>query len=275
LTLPTHVAFASVLYLGGATLFGYRPDAISWALAAIASLLPDIDLPPARIGRLFWFISVPLERRFGHRTLTHSALALLAVAALASPLWFLHPLYFWALVGGYWSHLWLDMLNLRGIDLFWPAPVRVLTPGNRNWRFVVGSKGEMMLLSAFLVLTLALYPLSHWGFRDALQALLKSFDIAVEQYARQIGTHWYDLDLVASDRLTLERIECRCPVVGLWKNDFIVLHNGQPRAVGKSQEHHLLPITARLIEASRCGTAINIVAECMGWMGVRPSPLKL
>jgi inner membrane protein len=69
LTLPTHLTFASVLYLGGATLFGYRPDAISWALAAIASLLPDIDLPPARIGRLFWFISVPLERRFGHRTL--------------------------------------------------------------------------------------------------------------------------------------------------------------------------------------------------------------
>jgi inner membrane protein len=28
-TLGTHVAFASVLYLGGATLFGYRPDAIS------------------------------------------------------------------------------------------------------------------------------------------------------------------------------------------------------------------------------------------------------
>ncbi|MCU0809184.1 MAG: metal-dependent hydrolase [Candidatus Contendobacter sp.] len=60
MTLGAHVAFASVLYLGGATLFGYRPDAISGALAAIASLLPDIDLPPARIGRLFGFVSVPL-----------------------------------------------------------------------------------------------------------------------------------------------------------------------------------------------------------------------
>ena len=84
MTLGTHVAFASVLYLGGATLFGYKPDWISWVLAAVASLLPDIDLPPARMGRLFWFISVPLERRFGHRTLTHSAVSLLAVAAWAS-----------------------------------------------------------------------------------------------------------------------------------------------------------------------------------------------
>ena len=70
MTLPTHVAFASVLYLGGATLFGYRPDWIGWLLAAVASLLPDADLPTSKIGRLFWWVSVPLERRFGHRTLT-------------------------------------------------------------------------------------------------------------------------------------------------------------------------------------------------------------
>ena len=56
--------------------------------------MPDIDLLPAKIGRLFWFISVPLERRFGHRTLTHSALMLLAVAGLASLLGFLNPRYF-------------------------------------------------------------------------------------------------------------------------------------------------------------------------------------
>ena len=81
MTLGTHVAFASVLYLGGATLFGYRPDWIGWLLAAAASLLPDADLPPSKIGRLFWFLSVPLERRFGHRTLTHSALGLAMAAA--------------------------------------------------------------------------------------------------------------------------------------------------------------------------------------------------
>ncbi|HSA47679.1 MAG TPA: hypothetical protein P5552_14425 [Candidatus Competibacteraceae bacterium] len=43
LTLGTHVAFASVLYLGGAMLFGYKPNWIGWLLAAVASLLPDID----------------------------------------------------------------------------------------------------------------------------------------------------------------------------------------------------------------------------------------
>ena len=258
MTLGTHVAFASVLYLGGATLFGYRPDGIGWLLAAVASLLPDIDLPPAKIGRLFWFVSVPLERRFGHRTITHSAIGIAAVALLAAPLWFVSSLYFWSVVGGYWSHLWIDMLNIRGVDLFWPSPVRLVTPGNRNWRLAVGSKGEMVLLAGLLALTVAFYPLSHLGFRDALQALLKSFDIAVEQYARVSGTHWYDLELTATDNLTLERIACRCPVVGTWKNGFIVLHQGQPRAVGKSEaQHNLLPITGRLIE----GEPLRVVAE--------------
>ncbi|MDG4552606.1 MAG: metal-dependent hydrolase [Candidatus Contendobacter sp.] len=95
MTLGTHVVFASVLYLGGATLFGYRPD---W------------------IGRLFFWVSVPLERRFGHRTITHSLVGLAGLAVVVSPLWFLNPLYFWCVVGGYWSHLWLDMLNIRKID---------------------------------------------------------------------------------------------------------------------------------------------------------------
>ena len=141
---------------------------------------------------------------------------------------------------------------------FWPSPVRLVTPGNRHWRLEVGSKAEMVLLSALIALTVALYPLSHLGFRDALQAVVRSFDISVEQYQRQLGTHWYDLELVASDNLTLERVHCRCPVVGLWKGGLIVLHEGKPRAVGKSQQqHNLLPISARLIE----GEPLRVQAE--------------
>ena len=133
--------------------------------------------------------------------------------------------------------------------MFWPSPVRVVAPGNRNWRLEVGSKAEMVLLSVLLALAVALYPLSHLGFRDALQAVVRSFDISVEQYQRQIGTHWYDLDLVASDNLTLARIEGRFPVVGTWKGGFVILADEHPRAVGKSESfHNLLPISARLIE---------------------------
>jgi inner membrane protein len=116
----------------------------------------------------------------------------------------------------------------------------------------------MILLAGLIGLTAALYPLSHLGFRDGLQALLRNFDIAREQFQRVAGTHWYELELTATDNLTLERINRRCPVVGTWKNGFIVLHEGQARAVGKSEAHHnLLPVAARLIE----GEPLRVVAE--------------
>ena len=264
MTLGTHVAFASVLYLGGATLFGYPPDGISWLLAALASGLPDIDLPTSKIGRLFWFIAVPLERRFGHRTLTHSLLMLIALAVVTYPLAWIQPLYWGCVVGGYWSHLWLDMANVRGVELLWPAPLRLVTPGNRHWRLTVGSKGEMVLLALLLGLTVALFPLSQIGFRDGLQALLRNFDIAREQYQRVAGSHWYTLELTATDNLTLQPVQGKFPVVGVWQNGLIIERDGQLRAVGASPaRHNLYPLKARLIQ----GEPLRVVAERVDMAG--------
>lgn len=190
----THITFGSVLYLGGGALFGYRPDWLGWLLVSVAAMLPDIDLPTSRLGRAFFFLSVPLERNLGHRTITHSCVGLGLVALLASPLLLRWPFYFWCILGGYWSHLWLDMVNMRGVDLFWPSPVRVVMPGSRDWRMEVGSKPEMILFIALLVLTVCLYPLSSLGFRDSLQLLIANFDIAHDQFLREAGTRWFDLD---------------------------------------------------------------------------------
>jgi inner membrane protein len=169
-----------------------------------------------------------------------------------------NPLYFWAVVGGTGSHLWLDMVNIRGIDLFWPSPLRVGTPGNRNWRLEVGSQGEIILLSGLLVAAAALYPLSHLGFRDGLQALLQNFAIAREQYQRVAGTYGYELELTATDPLTLQPVTGQFPVVGVWQNGLIVERDGELRAVGPSPTHHnLYPPKARLIQ----GEPLHVVAE--------------
>jgi len=144
LTLGTHLAFASVLYLGGATLFGYPPDAIGWMLAAVASLLPDLDLPPSKIGRLFWFVSVPLERRFGHRTLTHSLVALGAVMVLAGPLLVLQPRYGWA-VGVSPAHHNLYPLQARLIQ---GEPLRIGAVVGAGDRFSARSRRADWILTA-------------------------------------------------------------------------------------------------------------------------------
>ena len=53
-------------------------------------------------------------------------------------------------------------------------------------------------------------------------------------------------------------------MVGTWKNGFIVLYQGQARAVGQSEAHHnLLPVAARLIE----GEPLRVVAERVAMQG--------
>ena len=59
----THIAFTSVLYLGGAALFEYDTDLVGWVLAAAASLLPDTDLSTSKLGRALFWVSTRLERR--------------------------------------------------------------------------------------------------------------------------------------------------------------------------------------------------------------------
>jgi len=144
----THAAFATGLYLGGSALFEYPAGPVGWVLAVFFSIVPDIDLPTSRIGRPLFWLSVRLERQHGHRTVTHSLVALLLVAGVASPLFAVDcGDWYWAILGGYWSHLWLDMLNVRGIDLFWPSPIRVVMPGRTAYRLEVGSKAKLVLLS--------------------------------------------------------------------------------------------------------------------------------
>ena len=255
----THIVFGSTLFLAGSSLFEYKVSALPWLCVAIGSVLPDIDLPTSYLGRTTWWASVPIEKRFGHRTLTHSFVAMLTLAILLYPLlYFDLDIYFWCVMGGVWSHLWIDMFNLRGIDLFWPSPIRVVMPGKEEYRMQVGSKSETILMSAFLIACLGLYPLSNVGLWHGLHTILGNFDVARDEYQQKLGTHKFGLHLEAVDNLTMEQINCECPVIGLWKDGLIVTHKGKPRAVGESPAYHdLFPKKSWLIK----GDQLNVVSQ--------------
>ncbi|MCF7970287.1 MAG: metal-dependent hydrolase [Methylococcaceae bacterium] len=260
----THIAFSSVLYLGGATVFEYETSIINWAIAALFSLMPDIDLPTSKVGRPLFFISVPLEKRFGHRTITHSLIGVGILSALASPLYFTYPLAFWAIVGGYWSHLQIDMANIRGVDLFWPSAIRVVMPGKIKFRLEVGSKAEMIVMCSLLVFCLGLYPMSNLGLRGGLHQILRNFEIAHDEYVKVQGKNFYSLELNAIDNLTLEHIACNCPILGAWQGGLIVEYNGQSRAVGDSEvNHNLFPKEAVLIK----GEPLRVITQRVNMNG--------
>lgn len=84
------------------------------AAAIIAgSVLPDIDSPKSLVGR-HWPI---IPRLLPHRTVTHSFLCY-AVSYLISPY----------LALGVLIHIFLDMLNPKGVKFFWPCRASIRVP---------------------------------------------------------------------------------------------------------------------------------------------------
>lgn len=110
-----HLTLALLL----AILLGPTPPLVL-ILALCLSLAPDLDTPKSLIGSLIKPASTAIERRFGHRTATHSIAALCLISAVAFVILRSH----WqVLAAAYASHLLIDLLIGRsGIMLLWPAP---------------------------------------------------------------------------------------------------------------------------------------------------------
>ncbi|MGB9848865.1 MAG: metal-dependent hydrolase [Moorellaceae bacterium] len=104
------------------------------AVGAVGGLLPDIDHPGSYVGRRVPLISDALEMAFGHRSATHSLLAVFLfylAARLAASRFLAGEVagpFTLALAVGYVSHLLLDMLNPQAVPLLWPWKVRVRFP---------------------------------------------------------------------------------------------------------------------------------------------------
>ena len=99
------------------------------------SYLPDIDHPKSAFGSRVLPLSLPISAIFGHRGITHS---LIAVVALSGLLWWVFQRVNWhegiavpVLVGiavGYLSHLLGDWLTNSGVPLLWPSKRRFVSP---------------------------------------------------------------------------------------------------------------------------------------------------
>ncbi len=149
--LATHAAFGACLTLSAAALTGLKVTPASLGLAVLASTLPELDHERSEIGQLFRSLSRWIARKYGHRTLTHSFVALGLLGAAASPLLVLgHSELWWALLLGYFSHLILDVLTPKGVCLFWPS----LTPvGFGEARIKPGTAGEGAVLVGSILLS--------------------------------------------------------------------------------------------------------------------------
>jgi inner membrane protein len=236
----THLAFVGLLGVGAAG-FGADFTPGSGAALVLGALLPDIDTQRSGVGRLAGSVSSWLERRYGHRTLTHSLLGLAGMGILTSPLLLIHKSLWIALLAGYASHLLLDTATVSGVPILWPLRLKFWLVGNRAWRVPYGGPMERAWLATITVTTLALAPLTLDGFTPWFHRALGTSYGAVEDYLRWKDTNEVWATVRGSNLVTGENIDARYRVVDALHTEMILVEDdgGQAYSVGLGQEANI------------------------------------
>jgi len=153
----------------------------------IGCLLPDIDHTKSLIGRLFLPISRPLNRKYGHRTITHSLVAIIGLTALISAFqgaFFPDMKVAQVFCLAYGSHLLLDMVTVQGIPLFYPFKKNsCVLPGNPQMRIRTNSiRHETIAMCLFVVSAVFMKPLFADGFWTSYNRLFGTLQHIVSEY---------------------------------------------------------------------------------------------
>src|SRR3989339_743856 len=241
---PTHSVFGIFLTLIILAVFGVQWG-LHWTIilfAILGAIIPDIDHPRSIIGKIFSPISAPLERRYGHRTVTHSLagwavssaifglLVLLVIWLLGFiwdfglGVWDLAPRWIAAFSISYFSHLVLDMFNKRGSHMFWPDPGRDVIPRNPKFRTESGSNIEVLIFCIFLALMFLALPISKYGITSSLRWLLATPGSAIEEF-KTLKTHAY-LEFKGIMGETREQVAGRAEVLDVNNKRLVILYNG-------------------------------------------------
>lgn len=221
----THVAVGTVAYAGLAALFGGEISPPVLGAAALGSLLPDVDTPSSRAGFCVYPLALWLERKFGHRTVTHSMTGVAVCALVFSPLLFfvhLHVLFI-ALVCGFCLHLAGDACTKAGIPLMWPRRERWVFPGDAKFRLKTGSMAEWVVLGVVLLLAALTLPVARMGPRRWLHVVRGDIGSAVRDQQDFAGRFATEAEVEGYDVLTHKLVSGRFPIAGLQGDDGLMI----------------------------------------------------
>lgn len=201
----THIAGALCSYGLTALVAGLPLTPATAAVAAVCGTLPDIDTRGSTVGRIFSPIARFIERRYGHRTLTHSYAGQVGFAVVLAPLWwFPGPAYYTAAVVGYASHPALDTMTVDGIRGFWPwADVRCVFPYYEGrpsaYRTRTGSRGDSLFCALFCILLIPIIFLNIMSYQRVIRVVQGDASSAVRDYLEMSQTHLVEVRLRADD----------------------------------------------------------------------------
>lgn len=246
----THTTFGLLCSAGAFSMVSVslHKDLPAMGCTIVGSLLPDIDSPKSSLGRLLPFISAPIERRWGHRTVTHCLLALGGLGLLLLPLAFLRPACYSALLIGYLSHLLADSATKSGVPLLHPLPGLYVMPGNDRYRVLTGSLQEGMLLVVLLLLLALVFPLSKaGGMWRAMRYLMASQSAAYQDFRQESGEAL--LEFKGRWRESRQPVEGEALILDASPTRFLIAFQGQVWVYGEQGD--ILPDHSRVQATGR------------------------
>ena len=151
------------------------------AATCFFSVLPDIDHTRSIVGKTFYPVAKYIDRNYGHRTITHSLAAWLAITICTAFFDFLitkNNTFTLIVSMSYLSHLILDMCTLSGIPFFYPFSTdRCVLPSNSALRIRSGDfRTEVIIFFCFIVLNVSMADLVQAGIVKSFNKNFRSFE---------------------------------------------------------------------------------------------------
>jgi inner membrane protein len=238
-------------------------DPVLLGTAAIASQLPDLDTSKSWIGRLppLTLISRWIEKRYSHRTLTHSFLFSLGLAAVTFPVTLWNQSVWIALNLGYFLGWYADNFTKQGVCAFFPHPGRLVTPSNPRLRLSTGSSAEYFLLVVLVCVAIAIINLNtSGGILKAFNQTLGLSSGAVEIVAAEQNQYLLMAQIKGRNTLTQQAVQGQFEVVQpLTQTDLLVKDSqGRLYRAGETQESQ---IQITQVQVQRQGTVKPSVRE--------------
>jgi inner membrane protein len=242
MTAPTHITFASFVYLLLLTTTGVSLSIGHTALVAVASILPDLDTGSSWISRLAPALALRIERTFGHRTLTHSLLFIAGMAGLLSPVALWDGALYACFIAGYASHPFLDTMTVSGVRLFYPASnVRCVFPLEVNqpfrYRTRTGSRIDRMLGLAFFAGCIPTFLIAEQGYERFIRVTQHNVESAARDYNEFSRTNIVYADITAHSLLTKEHLQGRFEIVGTLNQHTVIFRGPERRLHSLGNEY--------------------------------------
>jgi len=163
----THAAISAAAV--GLSLSTVDPGVLAIAIAA--SQIPDIDTSTSLIGQILWPISRWIEKRYPHRSVTHSLIFTVGLALISIALWWCYQIDVKMAIALPLGHLvacFSDTFTKAGVQLFWPSPLWCVFGLNPKRRLTTGGTGEYWVLAIAAAVLIAAINLSGTGGPTAL-----------------------------------------------------------------------------------------------------------